>query len=166
MTLRFARTLATFSLALPTPILWAGAASAAAPVSMEKIVACAAVTDDAQRLACYDEQVKPASKAATLPAPADEFGVVGSELARRQADEKKKEQRPVEPLTANVTQLASTPRGEIIFTLSNDQVWRQKKVDAYFPVKVGDAVRIEAGLLGSYRLFLPSGRVTQVTRIR
>ncbi|MET0499314.1 MAG: hypothetical protein ABW106_13705 [Steroidobacteraceae bacterium] len=148
---------------------WSGAGWSAAPVvRMEEILACSAMTDDAQRLACYDEHVKPLSQAATLPvpAPADNFGVAGSELARRQAEEKKKVQQPVEPLVATVKELSSASSGELIFTLSNDQVWRQKKAGPYFPVKVGDPVRIEAGLLGSYRLALPSGRASQVTRVR
>jgi hypothetical protein len=144
--------------------------AAAPPTQLQRLQACATLADDASRLACYDEQINRASPAAAPEAaaapPHEDFGVAGSELARRRDAERRQDNLPAEPMIATVTLLSRLSHGEIVMTLSNEQVWRQKKPDPYFPVKVGDSIRIEPGLLGSYRLFLPAGRFSQVTRVR
>jgi hypothetical protein len=151
-------------------LFWVGDGwSAASDEQLQRMLGCAAQADDAKRLACYDEYARPASQAVAAPpaaAPVDDFGVARSELARRQAGEKKNDPALVESLVADVTQVSKLPRGEIVITLSNAQVWRQKQPESYFPIKVGDTIRIDAGLLGSYRLSLPNGRTSQVTRVR
>jgi hypothetical protein len=68
-------------------------------------------------------------------------------------------------ISATVTAIDKRPRGELVFTLDNGQVWAQKDVGAYFPVKVGDAVSILAGALGSFRLVV-ANRATAVTRVQ
>jgi hypothetical protein len=66
--------------------------------------------------------------------------------------------------TATVTAIDKRPRGELVVTLDNGQVWAQKSPDRYFPLKVGDPVAILAGSLGSFRLIAGS-RATPVTRV-
>lgn len=68
-------------------------------------------------------------------------------------------------LTATVTAIERRPRGELVLTLDNGQVWAQKGAGAHFPVKVGDPVAILAGALGSFRLVV-ANRATAVTRVR
>lgn len=68
-------------------------------------------------------------------------------------------------ITTTVTAVETRPRGELVFTLDNGQVWAQKEVGAYFPVKVGDPVAILAGTLGSFRLVV-ANRATAVTRVQ
>jgi hypothetical protein len=50
--------------------------------------------------------------------------------------------------------------------LDNDQVWMENQASEYFPLKIGDTVRIRSAALGSYMMFAPSKRATRVTRIR
>ncbi|MGC1386532.1 MAG: hypothetical protein WA807_00840, partial [Steroidobacteraceae bacterium] len=65
-----------------------------------------------------------------------------------------------------VAKLATRPRGELVVTLDNGQVWQQLTAVDYFPLKAGDTVEISSGALGSYVLSAPSKRSTKVTRIR
>jgi len=56
--------------------------------------------------------------------------------------------------------------GALVVSLDNDQVWMENQRSEYFPLKVGDTVRIRSAALGSYVMFAPSKRTTRVTRIR
>jgi hypothetical protein len=68
-------------------------------------------------------------------------------------------------MTAVVTKIAQRPRGELVMTLDNGQVWVQNEAAAYFPLKAGDKVEISVGMLDSYVLWAPFKRSTKVTRI-
>lgn len=160
------------------------AANAAGTQSLQsQLRVCAAETDAAQRLNCYDRiaatlgptrsqgshssaasrppresdrtQAATASRAATAA-----FGVAGSALESRHHATTPKQ------IEAVVTRIATRARGRLVVTLDNGQVWEQNQSSAYFPLKVGDHVRVRAAALGSYRLFAPFGRATRVTRIR
>lgn len=121
----------------------------------KRIAACTREQDDARRLACFD-------RAAT---PEEAFGVHGSELARNRDDSGATTQESAKRVTANVTGIEKRTRGELVVTLDNGQIWAQKEVGAYFPIKVGDPATILAGSLGSYRLVV-ANRATAVTRVR
>jgi len=168
----------------------------------DQLKLCAAETDPARRLSCYDrvagqpaatpttEGAAPLPKPATIPptapaasapaasAPAPsasaaqpaksaeassspaEFGVSNGPLAaKRQTNSPKS----ISAVVANVT---ARPRGELVVTLDNGQVWQQLAAVDYFPLKAGDTVEISSGALGSYILSAPSRRSTKVTRIR
>lgn len=142
----------------------------------KRIAACTREQDDTRRLACFDNAAATAQAAAEKGAAektaagkvdaTETFGVQGSELAR-QRDDAVAEQggAPSQRLTAKVTGIDKRPRGELVFTLDNGQVWAQKEVGAYLPIKVGDSITILAGSLGSFRLVV-ANRVTAVTRVR
>ena len=145
--------------------------SAFAQMLTEEARACAAQSDDAHRLACYDREIgrliakEPHAAAvapAKAPAPEASFGARGSEVARKQ-----EQASPPQPgnLTAKIAKVDQRPRGERVMTLDNGQVWVERSAASFFPVKVGDQITIQAGTLGSYRLQLPSGRSTLVTRL-
>jgi hypothetical protein len=68
-------------------------------------------------------------------------------------------------ISATVTAIEKRPRGELVITLDNGQVWAQKEAGAYFPLKVGDPVAILAGTLGSFRL-IAANRATAVTQVQ
>jgi hypothetical protein len=68
-------------------------------------------------------------------------------------------------MSATVTAIEKRPRGELVVTLDNGQVWAQKSAERYFPLEVGDPVAILAGSLGSFRLICGS-RATAVTRVQ
>jgi Lon protease-like protein len=54
--------------------------------------------------------------------------------------------------TARITALQTVGSGMALITLDNGQQWRQQEAMAYFPLAIGDTIRIEKGALGSYRL--------------
>jgi len=147
----------------------------------ERVAACARERDDAQRLQCFDSaaaQSAEAHAAASLdaspvtrdtrPAAAassEDFGVRGSELARKRDAAVPEQERAPQRIDARVTGISKRPRGELVFTLDNGQLWVQKAAGAHFPIKVGDPVTILAGTLGSFRLVV-GNRSTQVTRVQ
>lgn len=153
----------------------------------DALSACGKESDDARRLACYDrvtrsqaapttepEQSSPSAAAEPEPKPAeqpvatatDEFGVAGSAVARQRSGEQEQQNQPkVRSISAGVTEVSLRPRGEFVATLDNGQVWKQKDPGQRFPIKPGDRVTINAGLLGSYRM-INGARSIQVTRVK
>ncbi len=136
--------------------------------------ACAAESDAAGRLACFDREVallpKPApveqpepAAAATSPVLSAEerFGLTESAARRKEKFEKAPQ---LESLEALVTKISRRPRGELVMTLDNGQIWVQRQA-ATFDVRVGDAVTIKAGVLGSFTMSTASGRFTRVARM-
>lgn len=165
-------------------------AGAAESIDVERIVACSKQRNDARRLACYDSAVggiaaevevpPPVATAKASPAPPamrpslaepaaaeSEFGVTGSAVARQRSDtrEQAKGDSGISSISAVVTAVTRQPRGELVITLDNGQAWAQKRADSYFPIKPGDQVTINAGMLGSFRLS-NGNRQTQVTRLK
>jgi hypothetical protein len=162
----------------------------------DELHACAAEADAAHRLSCYDRMAAthgaavgsrtpavaaagtataaattaPASVPAVVPAAttADasakssdaDFGVHEGPLAA------KRQTTATQHITATVAHIAVRPRGELVMTLDNGQVWAQNEPLAYFPLKIGDTVEIRAAALGSYQLLAPSRRATKVTRVQ
>jgi hypothetical protein len=134
----------------------------------KRIAACTREQDDARRLACFDRAAAPTAApevAADKVDATQTFGVHGSELARNRDDGNAKEESAPKRITANIAGIDKRPRGELVITLDNGQVWAQKEVGAFFPIKVGDPATILAGSLGSYRLVV-ANRATAVTRVR
>jgi hypothetical protein len=134
----------------------------------KRIAACTREQDDMRRLACFDTAAATSAvggqEGAAKADPTQAFGLQGSELARRRDDGSTRESAP-DRITAKVTAIDKRPRGELVFTLDNGQVWMQKEVGGFLPVKAGDSVTVRAGALGSFRLVVGS-RATAVTRVR
>jgi hypothetical protein len=143
----------------------------------EAVRACAAETDVLRRLACYDGAAAqlvgaqapgaaPASSAADRDGPRTvspeaKFGVRNGPL-----DERKYANAPKE-ITATVILIEMRrSSGALVVSLDNNQVWVENQASEYFPLKVGDTVRIRSAALGAYMMFAPSKRATRVTRIR
>ncbi len=134
--------------------------------ALEEIAKCAAITESAERLTCYDAAAPRVKNALTPPAPQAQeksllewFG-----LSRPAKPAQKPEQfgKPApEPeglneITATVVEFAKTARGKAIFILDNGQIWRQLDADStelpYPPAGAKMKVTIETGWLGSYNL--------------
>jgi hypothetical protein len=130
----------------------------------KRIAACTSEQDDVRRLACFDRAAAPNAAAPKVDA-AQAFGVQGSELARSREDSDSRPEGPPKRISASVTAIDKRPRGELVITLDNGQVWAQKEAGAYFPLKVGDPVAVLAGTLGSFRL-IAGNRATAVTRVQ
>jgi len=70
-----------------------------------------------------------------------------------------------EILTGKITAVHQGNGGVLIFTLDNKQVWSQSNADNRFDFKVGEAVQIEHGAMGSLWLAADKGRKTRVKRL-
>ena len=135
----------------------------------EQVLTCAAETDSARRLSCYDRLAVELKKLGTASAPAPpgtrseaeaEFGLQEGPLARKRQHLQPKQ------ITAVVSRVQHRADGELVVSLDNGQVWRQIESVAYFPLEVGDKIQINAGAFASYILSAPSKRATRVTRIQ
>ncbi|HSC07164.1 MAG TPA: hypothetical protein VLD59_10090 [Steroidobacteraceae bacterium] len=109
-----------------------------------------------------------AAATATTSSAADKFGysrgMSPEEVDQQNKSDKAKE---LDEISATVTQVVTQPRGELIVTLDNGQVWAQKVADSRLRLKAGDQVKIRSGALGAYYLSLGSSdRKTRVSRVR
>jgi hypothetical protein len=145
--------------------------------------ACMAERDDARRLACFDREAAQlgersaatataaasgAAPAAATPEPLtaeQRFGFRG-EVAREAIAEKKAAAPQLERLESTVTAVARRGSIDWIVTLENGQQWAQISTGTPYTIRVGDAVTINPGALGSFLLTGPSGRATRVRRAR
>jgi type IV secretory pathway VirB10-like protein len=155
--------------------------------------ACRAEADDARRLACYDDAVGRATRAAPSAAPApptpapataaaaateppvaaptaavkseDDFGRE-RQMAYEEDQKRAEASRAVGELQSTIIGLEKRIDGLMTFTLDNGQVWRQSRPDSKFSIKEGDAIRIQPGSLGSYILSGPTKKSTRVTRVK
>ncbi len=127
----------------------------------DQVRGCAAQADTGARLACYDQLAAGLSKgaAASPPSPEALFGISGGKL------EQKKEAVAPKEIQAVVSGVARRPRGELVITLDNGQVWAQLAPQEYFPLEIGDTVHISKGALGSYSMTTPAKRGSKVTRL-
>jgi hypothetical protein len=168
-------------------LLVAPAVHAAAPAVPESLRACSRIQDSLQRLVCYDREIaattsvaSPGAAAASatppaaVPAPPPVAAIpkasaapqLGDELVNRKARAAADTDKT---LTAGITALREERPGEYLITLDNGQLWRQQQATTYFPLNVGETVRIDKGALGSYqltRLVQGSTRWVRVTRVK
>jgi hypothetical protein len=147
------------------------------------LFACRELTDAAARLACFDRETAalarspgapvaaapittPATPTAPRLTPEQKFGL--SPKAIEAKEEAAATKGPTETkLQARITALALLGDGRTLFTLDNSQVWRQLEADGTdVMAKLGDAVTISRGMLGSYWLQMKTGRGCKVTRLR
>jgi hypothetical protein len=139
---------------------------------------CAAETDSLRRLVCYDRAAanfRPAGPAAIGSSIATPVAAPGADAAAASAAQfgvrngpldQAKDARGLKQIIAVITRLETQPRGEIVLTLDNGQMWQQNELLEYFPLAVGQRVQIRRGALDSYILYAPSKRSTRVVRIR
>lgn len=134
---------------------------------------CAAITEDARRLACYDgifetpghadpAQADAAVAAsaplttavpATTASPEDEFGLTAGQLRERSSAE------TLDRIRADVVGLDAAGSGRPVLVLANDQRWRQVEATDRTLFTVGDTVEIRAAAFGSFLASVPgSGR--------
>jgi len=150
------------------------------------LLACRELTDGAARLACFDRETaalarvpsvpvaaaptpaSPSPAAPTAPplTPEQKFGLSPAAIVAK--EDAAATQAPKDAkLQARVTALALAGDGRTLFTLDNSQVWRQLEADGTdVMAKLGDAVTISRGMLGSYWLQIKAGRGCKVTRLR
>lgn len=151
--------------------------AAASDVSdtLEAINTCSAITDSAQRLACYDAAVPRVRAALNVQTRDDEVtlfglnifggdGIGSSGEATKPEDFGKSDLPPpvetvqeggvITEITVALADAGLSKAGREIYVLENGQVWRQKEtVDLKLPRNpAGTKVKIRQGALGAYYL--------------
>ena len=120
---------------------------------------CAKEHDQTKRLTCFD------ALASSLPQiQADRIGLTAD--IKRQRDPVAVEEAKHEVISGKIVGVQQAPRGEWIFTLDNQQVWKQAEAKASIQFAVGEAVHIEHGAMSSLWLAADKGRKVRVTRLQ
>jgi hypothetical protein len=161
----------------------------------DKIKRCAAVENDAERLACYDGAVaavdaEAAKMAAERKAQAEQRK--REEQAKAEADAKlaaektakdkvdafgaagmPSDRRPevktdsIDELQASITEVFYSPMNQMILVLDNGQMWRQMDGMSVPAVRNGDKVVIKKRALSGFRLtFVRQKRTIDIKRYR
>jgi hypothetical protein len=130
---------------------------------------CAAIASGDDRLACYDALASghppggvppppPTTPHAAPPPAKEDFG-----LSTVQKEKKQPAQKQIESIRASVTGLGTSSIGRMMVELDNGQSWELDSADPL--LKVGDAVTIERGAMGSFLLTTPSRRTHHARRL-
>jgi|688.fasta_scaffold209207_2 hypothetical protein len=135
--------LATVALAAPVTLLADGPVPGPLPAGL---LECRSEADDVRRLACFDREI-----ARSGPSAEQRFGYRG-EVARESLDREKAAAPALERLQAKVQSISTTPSGDWVVTLDNGQTWAQVPTGMRYSLRVGDAVTITPGALGSFLL--------------
>jgi hypothetical protein len=131
--------------------------------------ACAALSDDAERLACYDRAVERLASGAAdnmpPPSPEDMFGM-DPQLSRETSTETPVEREELPEISARVVEVQSRSDGGVLIRLDNGQIWMPVDQKRALVVRAGDTVRIVRGALGAFRMVSTDQRSSRVRRVR
>lgn len=159
-------------------LLLAGAAESSA-----QIESCTRLSDDRERLACFDREVAAqmaresrssgTTSAAgttaapqTLPPKLTEEQKMGLSPARvEQLEKPPGAAPPPKELTVTIRSVAVDGNAHQVFTLTNGQIWRQVELDSGFIVHPEDRVVISRGVGGSYFMSFGKHHNTRVSRL-
>jgi hypothetical protein len=164
---------AIFVALTPLPAL----AQVESPQALRQVYACAAITGETERLACYDAAVGGLQQAETqgriIAVDRDQAEVLEREsfgfslpsmsrIFSREASGPAEE--PVARVEMTVTRIARYGDGRHAFIMSNGQTWTQIEPQSVSNVDVGDTIAIRRASLGSYMLSPLHGRGHRVRR--
>jgi hypothetical protein len=122
------------------------------------------------RAAAVGQPVAPSPAATATPAAAatansqEQFGLSERVVAEQEIAAGTRPAK-VSKIEAHLVRTGHTSDGYLIFTLDNDQVWRQLVVEEIL-TRPGEDVTISRASLGSFWLKMSSGRGCKVTRLR
>ena len=143
-------------------------------VSTEDVYACAGISTDAERLACYDAavgrlkaaedagEVTTVTRAEVEKVQRESFGFSIPSLPSF-ALKKSGGDADIEEVTLPIRSVRAGPYGKLTITLDNGQVWTQiddNKVRAKNP----EEAQIYQAMLGSYKMKIDGGRAFRVRR--
>ena len=138
-------------------IACAAVSAPALAVDRDDLLSCAAISDDGERLACYDKlSVGEAAKPAPPPKSERDFG---KPATRPEAPEE---------IVAGLSRFAEDAYGKLVFTLDNGQIWKQADFTHMVLRREEDRrVVINRNASGAYWLELEGGsKRIRVTRVR
>ena len=160
---------------LMTTLLLLTASGYTSQINVQALEACSLVENDLKRLMCYDKVL--AGKKISQPIMKDEKDKSDNALkvvekSQNKANEfgleksKQVAAKKLDEIRSTVVKITKNPRGQRTFTLSNDQIWKQKGSDS-FTAKKGDEVVIRRGIFDSFRMKKAgTNRQIQVKRIQ
>lgn len=160
---------------LMTTLLLLTASGYTSQINVQALEACSLVENDLKRLMCYDKVI--AGKKISQPIMKDEKDKSDNALkvvekSQNKANEfgleksKQVAAKKLDEIRSTVVKITKNPRGQRTFTLSNDQIWKQKGSDS-FTAKKGDEVVIIRGIFDSFRMKKAgTNRQIQVKRIQ
>jgi hypothetical protein len=132
----------------------------------QRVRDCAAQAEGKARLACFDRlAASMGAKPLPVPTPEERFGMARREVREAQ-EATARETLELGALESKLTAVVSSGDGRRTFTLANGQVWKEKTPNGMALFSVGQAVRIEPGVLGSFTMFGQGKRGTRVTRTK
>ena len=145
---------------LMTTLLLLTASGYTSQINVQALEACSLVENDLKRLMCYDKVI--AGKKISQPIMKDEKDKSDNALkvvekSQNKANEfgleksKQVAAKKLDEIRSTVVKITKNPRGQRTFTLSNDQIWKQKGSDS-FTAKKGDEVVIIRGIFDSFRM--------------
>jgi hypothetical protein len=152
-----------------------GHAWAAAEPAPAGIESCGQVTDDKERLACFDRELAlqknrkqttapPVVIRTTPPAPEltpeQAMGLTPAKILQIQGGASATK---LNKLTVKIEGVSTNSSGREVFRLDNGQVWSEVEPDSKFTVQAGDTVVITRGALDS---FFMSANAHMNTRVR
>lgn len=144
------------------------------PPVFEAVVNCRALTADAERLACYDQNV------AALAAARDKQDIVVADRATIRETKKglfgftlpklrlfggaERDSDDVKEIEGTISAVRETADGMAIFTLADGARWKQTDGGNAF-ARPGVSIRIKRGTLGSYLASIDKGAFIRVVRL-
>jgi hypothetical protein len=145
--------------------------SAGSPAALDEVYACAEITDEHQRLECYDHAVGRMHEAQTrgdlvavdrqqaervnreafgfsLPSLGNLFG--GGGHSRIAAED-------IAEISAHISRVSQDRSGHATFTLDNGQQWEQIDDENARNARSGGSVRIRRAVMGSFLMHVEAG---------
>ena len=157
-------------------------ASPARPAPIQRVHDCRAITDSAQRLACFDQQMTALETAET----AREIRYVDREQVRRtrrglfglslpnlgnlfggdDSDEAERNEEGVQQITASISALSTDNTGRRMYVLDNGQQWVQVDSQGGRSPRAGQSITIRRASLGGYLATVEGRTGVRVIRTR
>ena len=145
------------------------------PELLQELVECRGITDDALRLACYDEKVAKFDTAETsgdllvadrevvIKAREEIFGLSVSDNPLFTG----RDGQNLDEITSVIKSVSSGSSGKYIITLENGSIWQQTEIrTTRRGPRKGDEIVISRGPLGSFRAVIEGRRFVKVIRLR
>jgi crotonobetainyl-CoA:carnitine CoA-transferase CaiB-like acyl-CoA transferase len=145
---------------------------------LDRIYACAAIADGANRLVCFDDAVaglrqaeatgdgSVVDRAEVERARKDAFGLAASTSSAEAGSARRPATPEPDRVSLPVKSVVKTADGRHLFTMENGQVWRQ--TDNVRVSNIGDGpwqAEIRKAALGSFMLKLDGGTAVRVKRM-
>ncbi|WP_293646889.1 hypothetical protein [Thiolapillus sp.] len=120
---------------------------------------CRSISNDSERLACYDRYALALDKETAPPTTEEQKAAFG--LPQKSPAEN------LHDISSRISKVETASRGKRILILENGQTWRQVGSSSQPRLAAGDTIVIEKGALGSFVLKKQgSNRSLRVKRIR